>query len=181
MSPDPYPANSHMMMSPDVFPPNGYLPRLANEQHSGNNYLPSVSYSLDHLDRLDYQVIYCILFWMYVCVCSNSFYRLLLYTRIVINVDLFIFWPLFLFQGPEMLPYQPNSESCLIGCYNTDEIPRQVAIFSDLHSYFSISPQHLCALFSAHQSFHFCTIFCVMLPQCNTTVRWKTYTHHKGL
>lgn len=46
----------------------------------------------------------------------------------------------FLFQGPEMLPYQPNSESCLIGCYNTEEMepknfPRQVA------------KQHLCALF----------------------------------
>lgn len=44
-------------MSPDVYPPNGYLPRSANDHHLGNNYLPSVSYSLDHLDRLDYQVI----------------------------------------------------------------------------------------------------------------------------
>lgn len=25
------------------------------------------------------------------------------------------------FQGQEMLPYQPNSESCLIGCYNSEE------------------------------------------------------------
>lgn len=24
-------------------------------------------------------------------------------------------------QGPEMLSYQPSSESCLIGCYNTEE------------------------------------------------------------
>ncbi|XP_039656441.1 uncharacterized protein LOC120559085 [Perca fluviatilis] len=87
-SPDLYSADSRMMMSPDVYnPPNGYLSRSSNEQHLGNNYLPSVSYSLDHLDRLDY-------------------------------------------QGPEMLPYQPNSESCLIGCYNTEEMepnhfPRQ--------------------------------------------------------
>ncbi|XP_035499701.1 uncharacterized protein LOC118316223 isoform X2 [Scophthalmus maximus] len=91
MSPDLYPANSQMMMSPDVYPPNGYLGRSSNDQHPGNNYLPSVSYSLDHLDRLDY-------------------------------------------QGLEMLPYQPNSESCLIGCYNTEEMehkdfPRQ----SDYH------------------------------------------------
>ncbi|TKS65868.1 PDZ domain-containing protein 4 [Collichthys lucidus] len=70
------------MMSPDIYPPNGYLPRLSNHQHPGNTYLPSVSYSLDHLDRLDYQV-------------------------------------------PEMLPYQPNSESCLIGCYNTEEMEPQ--------------------------------------------------------
>lgn len=55
LSPDIYSASSHMMMPPDVYPPNGYLPRL-NEQHLGNNFLPSVSYSLDHLDRLDYQV-----------------------------------------------------------------------------------------------------------------------------
>ncbi|KAM7410747.1 hypothetical protein PAMA_020945 [Pampus argenteus] len=85
MSPDMYSANSRMMMSPDVYPPNGYVSRGSNDQHPGNNYLPSVSYSLDHLDRLDY-------------------------------------------QGPEM--YQPNSESCLIGCYNTEEMepknfPRQ--------------------------------------------------------
>ncbi|XP_059188534.1 serine/arginine repetitive matrix protein 1-like [Centropristis striata] len=79
VSPDLYSANSHMMMSPDVYSPNGYLPRPANEQPVGGGYLPSVSYSLDHLDRLDY-------------------------------------------QGREMLPYQPNSESCLIGCYNTDEM-----------------------------------------------------------
>ena len=57
MSPDIYSANSHMMMSPDVYQPNGYLPRSSNDQHPGNSYLPSVSYSLDHLDRLDYQVI----------------------------------------------------------------------------------------------------------------------------
>ncbi|XP_054879870.1 uncharacterized protein LOC129354423 isoform X2 [Poeciliopsis prolifica] len=86
VTPDPYPANSHMI-SPDVYPPNGYLPTASNDQHPGNNYLPSVSYSLDHLDRLDY-------------------------------------------QGPEMLPYQPNSESCLIGCYSSEEgkprsFPRQ--------------------------------------------------------
>lgn len=36
------------------------------------------------------------------------------------------------FQGPEMLPYQPNSENCLISCYSTEEMepknfPRQVA------------------------------------------------------
>ncbi|KAL3064813.1 hypothetical protein OYC64_000945 [Pagothenia borchgrevinki] len=78
VSPDLYSANSHMMMS-DVYPPNGYLPISSNDQHQGNSYLPSVSYSLDHLDRLDYQT-------------------------------------------PEMLPYQPNSESCLIGCYNTEEM-----------------------------------------------------------
>ncbi|XP_037335504.2 uncharacterized protein LOC119222746 [Pungitius pungitius] len=77
-SPDPY-SNDHMMMPPNVYPPNGYLARSSNEQHLGDNYLPSVSYSLDHLDRLDY-------------------------------------------QRPEMLPYQPNSESCLIGCYSPEEM-----------------------------------------------------------
>ncbi|XP_034721529.1 PDZ domain-containing protein 4-like [Etheostoma cragini] len=101
-SPDLYSADGRMMMSPDVYNPpsgylcrssneqhlgNSYLSRSSNEQHLGNSYLPSVSYSLDHLDRLDY-------------------------------------------QGPEMLPYQPNSESCLIGCYSTEEMepnhfPRQ--------------------------------------------------------
>uniref|UniRef100_A0A3Q3EJY1 Serine/arginine repetitive matrix protein 1-like n=1 Tax=Labrus bergylta TaxID=56723 RepID=A0A3Q3EJY1_9LABR len=78
VSPDLYTANSRMMMSPDGYAPNGYLAR-SNDQHPGNSYLPSVSYSLDHLDRLDY-------------------------------------------QAPEMLPYQPSSESCLIGCYNTEEM-----------------------------------------------------------
>ncbi|XP_041861087.1 uncharacterized protein LOC121652381 [Melanotaenia boesemani] len=87
VSPDMYRANGHMMMSPDVYPPNGYIPTSPNDQHPGNNYLPSVSYSLDHLDRLEY-------------------------------------------QGPEMMPYQPNSESCLIGCYSAEEVepktfPRQ--------------------------------------------------------
>ncbi|KAK2898157.1 uncharacterized protein [Channa argus] len=87
VSPDLYSTNGRMLMSPDVYTPNGYLPRSLNDQHTGNHYLPSVSYSLDHLDRLDYQC-------------------------------------------PEMVPYQPNSESCLIGCYNTEEMepdnfPRQ--------------------------------------------------------
>ncbi|KAL3975082.1 hypothetical protein ACER0C_023708 [Sarotherodon galilaeus] len=87
VSPDLYPPNGHMMMPPDAYPPNGYLPRSSNDQHPGNNYLPSVSYSLDHLDRLDY-------------------------------------------RGQEMLHYQPNSESCLIGCYGAEEVdpknfPRQ--------------------------------------------------------
>uniref|UniRef100_A0A1A8JIL8 Uncharacterized protein n=2 Tax=Nothobranchius kuhntae TaxID=321403 RepID=A0A1A8JIL8_NOTKU len=85
VSPDLYPTNSHLMMSPDVYSPSGYLPTPLSHQHPG--YLPTVSYSLDHLDRLDY-------------------------------------------QGPELLPYQPNSESCLIGCYSPDELkpksfPRQ--------------------------------------------------------
>lgn len=53
-SPDLYPANNHLMGPPDVYPPSAYLPRPPNDQHT--NYLPSVSYSLDHLDRLDYQV-----------------------------------------------------------------------------------------------------------------------------
>ncbi|XP_070825671.1 uncharacterized protein [Chaetodon trifascialis] len=91
VSPDLYSANSHMMISSDVYQPNGYLPRSSNDQQLGNNYLPSVSYSLDHLDRLDYQV-------------------------------------------PEMLPYQPNSESCLIGCYNTEEMePKNIPRQSDFH------------------------------------------------
>lgn len=33
---------------------------------------------------------------------------------------MFIFH-VYLLQGPEMLSYQPNSESCLIGCYNMEE------------------------------------------------------------
>ncbi|XP_031694807.1 uncharacterized protein LOC116377338 isoform X1 [Anarrhichthys ocellatus] len=111
MSPDLYSTNSHMMMSPNVYSPNGYLPRSSNDQHPGNSYLPSVSYSLDHLDRLDYQVIYSIL-------------NLCLWVTYIYSDKVF------LFQGQEMLPYQPNSESCLIGCYNTEEMepknfPRQ--------------------------------------------------------
>lgn len=78
VSPDLYSANSRMMMSPDVYPPNGYLPRPSNDQHPSNNYLPSVSYSLDHLDRLDYQVICCAVFYSdLMFVCSNTFNRLL--------------------------------------------------------------------------------------------------------
>ncbi|KAM6925389.1 uncharacterized protein FYW49_005542 [Xenentodon cancila] len=91
VSPDLYPANSHIMMSPDVYPPNGYLPTSSSDQHPGNNYLPSVSYSLDHLDRLEY-------------------------------------------QGPEMMPCQPNSESCLIGCYSSEEVePKGFPRQSDYH------------------------------------------------
>lgn len=56
MSPDLYPASNHMMGPADVYPPSAYLPRPAHDQHTNNNYLPSVSYSLDHLDRLDFQV-----------------------------------------------------------------------------------------------------------------------------
>lgn len=26
------------------------------------------------------------------------------------------------FQGQEMLPFQPTSESCLIGCYNSEGV-----------------------------------------------------------
>ncbi|XP_069383703.1 uncharacterized protein [Paralichthys olivaceus] len=77
VSPDLYSTNSRMMIPPDVYAPSGYPPRSSNDQHPGSSYLPTVSYSLDHLDRLDY-------------------------------------------QGPEMMPYQPNSESCLIGCYNAE-------------------------------------------------------------
>uniref|UniRef100_A0A3P9IF89 Uncharacterized protein n=1 Tax=Oryzias latipes TaxID=8090 RepID=A0A3P9IF89_ORYLA len=87
VSPDLYPASNHMLMQPEVYSSNGYMPTSSDERHPCNSYLPSVSYSLDHLDRLDY-------------------------------------------QGPEMLPYAPNSESCLIGCYGGEEMepknfPRQ--------------------------------------------------------
>ncbi|XP_051914716.1 uncharacterized protein LOC127596363 isoform X1 [Hippocampus zosterae] len=57
----------------------GYLSRGSTSQHHTTNYLPNVSYSLDHLDRLDYQV-------------------------------------------PAMSSYHPNSESCLLGCYNSGEM-----------------------------------------------------------
>lgn len=56
MTPELYATGRHVLMSPDVYPPNGYMARAPSEQHHNNNYLPSVSYSLDHLDRLDYQV-----------------------------------------------------------------------------------------------------------------------------
>ncbi|XP_077410572.1 uncharacterized protein LOC144040328 [Vanacampus margaritifer] len=72
-------ADNNALMSPDTYPTNGYLSRGSSTQHHTTNYLPSVSYSLDHLDRLDY-------------------------------------------QAPEMQAYQPNSESCLLGCYNFEEI-----------------------------------------------------------
>lgn len=106
-----------MLMSPDVYPPNGYTARASNEQHPNNNYLPSVSYSLDHLDRLDYQVP------------SRSFdlaqvmifFSLVYYYRFSHFSLIFFFCHVYPLQGPEMLSYQPNSESCLIGCYNTEE------------------------------------------------------------
>lgn len=46
----------------------------------------------------------------------------------------------FIFQGPEMLPYQPNSESCLIGCYSSEEgkpksFPRQVHEVQVFHQF----------------------------------------------
>ncbi|KAM8829617.1 uncharacterized protein ACB058_018161 [Synchiropus picturatus] len=81
MPADMYPGNNRMMVTHDIFPTNGYMSRGSNEQHQPTNYLPSVSYSLDHLDRLEY-------------------------------------------QGSEMLPFQPNSESCLVGCYNTEVDPK---------------------------------------------------------
>lgn len=58
MTPELYAAGGHMLISPDVYPPNSYTART-NDQHPNSNYLPSVSYSLDHLDRLDYQVPSC--------------------------------------------------------------------------------------------------------------------------
>lgn len=57
MPPDLYPASGHMLGAADVYPPSAYLPRPAHAQHANShNYLPSVSYSLDHLDRLEFQV-----------------------------------------------------------------------------------------------------------------------------
>lgn len=56
MSPDLYSANNHMMRPPDIYLPSAYLPPPHNELHTGSSYLPSVSYSLDHLDRLEFQV-----------------------------------------------------------------------------------------------------------------------------
>lgn len=112
VSPEPYPANSHMMLSSDVYPTN-YLPTASNDQHPGNNYLPSVSYSLDHLDRLDYQVVLGFLL-------SDE----TLFDFSGCHSHLWL-----LLQGPEMLPHQPSSESCLIGCYSSEEgtsFPRQV-------------------------------------------------------
>ncbi|KAM9828277.1 uncharacterized protein LOC133149984 isoform X2 [Syngnathus typhle] len=50
-----YTGNDNLLMSPDIFPTNGYLSRGSRTQHHTTNYLPSVSYSLDHLDRLDDQ------------------------------------------------------------------------------------------------------------------------------
>ncbi|XP_061621171.1 uncharacterized protein LOC133473516 isoform X2 [Phyllopteryx taeniolatus] len=73
-----YTGNNALMMSQDIYPTNGYMSRGSSTQHHATNYLPGVSYSLDHLDRLDY-------------------------------------------QAPEMSAYQPTSESCLLGCYNTGE------------------------------------------------------------
>ncbi|XP_061758573.1 uncharacterized protein LOC133554155 [Nerophis ophidion] len=69
-------AANNALVSPDGYRTNGYLSR--DPTSHGSNYLPSVSYSLDHLDRLDSQV-------------------------------------------PEMSAYQPNSESCLLGCCNSEE------------------------------------------------------------
>lgn len=107
MTPELYATGGHMLMSPDVYPPNGYAARASSDQHPNNNYLPSVSYSLDHLDRLDYQVLPAIklIFFSFICFVYRFYVP-------------FHAYPL---QGPEMLAYQPNSESCLIGCYNTEE------------------------------------------------------------
>ncbi|XP_068199060.1 uncharacterized protein [Antennarius striatus] len=89
-SPDLYPTHGHMMMSSDVYPPNGYLARSSDDHLTNSHYLPSVSYSLDHLDRLDY-------------------------------------------QGSDM-PYQPNSESCLIGRYKSEGVdPQNLPRQNDFH------------------------------------------------
>ncbi|KAJ3586056.1 hypothetical protein NHX12_012457 [Muraenolepis orangiensis] len=53
-SPDMY--SEHMMMTPELCLANDYRPSMSADQPSANSYLPTVSYSLDHLDRLDYQV-----------------------------------------------------------------------------------------------------------------------------
>lgn len=58
---------SHLMGPPDVYPPSAYLPRPPSDQHPNSNYLPSVSYSLDHLDRLEYQVTSAPVLW-----CSST-------------------------------------------------------------------------------------------------------------
>ncbi|XP_077577835.1 uncharacterized protein LOC144199831 [Stigmatopora nigra] len=87
-----YATNDGLMMSPEIYPTNGYQFRGSNTQHHATNYLPSVSYSLDHLDRLD-------------------------------------------FQAPEMSAHQPNSESCLLGCYNSGEMEQKH--FSRQSNYYS--------------------------------------------
>ncbi|XP_057686593.1 uncharacterized protein LOC130912485 [Corythoichthys intestinalis] len=87
-----YATNNGLMMSPEIYPTNGYQFRGSSTQHHATNYLPSVSYSLDHLDRLD-------------------------------------------FEAPEMSAHQPNSESCLLGCYNSGEMEQKN--FSRQSNYFS--------------------------------------------
>ncbi|KAK0146319.1 PDZ domain-containing protein 4 [Merluccius polli] len=52
-SPDLY--SDHMMMTPELCIANDYRPSMSADQPSANSYLPTISYSLDHLDRLDYQ------------------------------------------------------------------------------------------------------------------------------
>lgn len=52
------------------------------------------------------------------------FFLLFFFVCLVIYLILLVFTfmsHVYLLQGPEMLSYQPNSESCLIGCYNTEE------------------------------------------------------------
>ncbi|CAL8369977.1 unnamed protein product [Lota lota] len=53
-SPDMY--SDHMMMTtPELCLANDYPPSMSADQPSANSFMPTVSYSLDHLDRLDYQ------------------------------------------------------------------------------------------------------------------------------
>ena len=53
-SPDMY--SDHMMMTPELCQANEYRPSMSDDQPSAHSYMSTVSYSLDHLDRLDYQV-----------------------------------------------------------------------------------------------------------------------------
>lgn len=69
-----------------------------------------------------------------------------------------------------MLPYQPNSESCLIGCYNTEEVepnnfPRQVANFSAT-TLCPVSAVLICTSFMAFLNSILVTFACTLI-WCN--------------
>uniref|UniRef100_UPI0037E7D920 uncharacterized protein n=1 Tax=Semicossyphus pulcher TaxID=241346 RepID=UPI0037E7D920 len=94
------PYYGHMTVSPDLYSANSQM-MMSPDVYSPNGYLPRSNDQ--HL--------------------SNNYLPSVSYS--LDHLDRLDYQ-----QGPEMLPYQPNSESCLIGCYNTDEMepknfPRQ--------------------------------------------------------
>ncbi|XP_014824033.1 PREDICTED: uncharacterized protein LOC106904275 isoform X1 [Poecilia mexicana] len=91
----------HMTVSPDPYPANSHM-MMSPDVYPPNGYLPTASNDQHP---------------------GNNYLPSVSYSLDHLDrLD---------YQGPEMLPYQRNSESCLIGCYSSEEgkpksFPRQV-------------------------------------------------------